>query len=40
MPDIEQLLWIASPLGPYAEKFDLEARSHLGNFPQVRGDGA
>ena len=30
-----RLLRIASPLGLYAEEFDVETASHLGNFPQA-----
>ena len=32
---IERLLSIASPLGLYAEEFDVETGYHLGNFPQA-----
>ena len=32
---MEQLLRIASPLGLYAEEFDVETGRHLGNFPQA-----
>jgi GH15 family glucan-1,4-alpha-glucosidase len=32
---MERLLAIASPLGLYAEEFDVEAGRHLGNFPQA-----
>ncbi|MEV4411311.1 glycoside hydrolase family 15 protein [Catellatospora sp. NPDC049609] len=32
---MERLLNIASPLGLYAEEFDVEAGRHLGNFPQA-----
>ena len=32
---IERLLRIASPLGLYAEEFDVEPARHLGNFPQA-----
>ncbi|MDE3160118.1 MAG: glycoside hydrolase family 15 protein [Acidobacteriota bacterium] len=32
---MERLLRIASPLGLYAEEFDPETTSHLGNFPQA-----
>jgi GH15 family glucan-1,4-alpha-glucosidase len=32
---MERLLRIASPLGLYAEEFDTETGSHLGNFPQA-----
>jgi hypothetical protein len=32
---MERLLRIASPLGLYAEEFDPEIGSHLGNFPQA-----
>jgi alpha,alpha-trehalase len=32
---MEKLLRIASPLGLYAEEFDVETAQHLGNFPQA-----
>ena len=32
---MERLLRIASPLGLYAEEFDVETGCHLGNFPQA-----
>jgi alpha,alpha-trehalase len=32
---MEKLLRIASPLGLYAEEFDVETGRHLGNFPQA-----
>ena len=32
---MERLLRIASPLGLYAEEFDVETGYHLGNFPQA-----
>jgi GH15 family glucan-1,4-alpha-glucosidase len=32
---MEKLLRIASPLGLYAEEFDVETARHLGNFPQA-----
>jgi GH15 family glucan-1,4-alpha-glucosidase len=32
---MERLLRIASPLGLYAEEFDVSTASHLGNFPQA-----
>jgi len=32
---LERLLKIASPLGLYAEEFDVVAARHLGNFPQA-----
>ncbi len=32
---MERLLNIASPLGLYAEEFDVDAGRHLGNFPQA-----
>jgi GH15 family glucan-1,4-alpha-glucosidase len=32
---LERLLRIASPLGLYAEEFEVEAARHLGNFPQA-----
>jgi alpha,alpha-trehalase len=32
---MERLLHIASPLGLYAEEFDVETGYHLGNFPQA-----
>ena len=32
---MERLLRIASPLGLYAEEFDVETGFHLGNFPQA-----
>ena len=32
---MEKLLRIASPLGLYAEEFDVETGYHLGNFPQA-----
>jgi alpha,alpha-trehalase len=31
----ERLLHIASPLGLYAEEFDVDTGYHLGNFPQA-----
>ena len=31
----ERLLRIASPLGPYAEEFDVATGFHLGKFPQA-----
>ena len=31
----EKLLRIASPLGLYAEEFDVDTGFHLGNFPQA-----
>ena len=31
----ERLLRIASPLGLYAEEFDVDTGFHLGNFPQA-----
>src|SRR5262245_55677924 len=32
---MERLLSIASPLGLYAEEFDVDTGRHLGNFPQA-----
>jgi GH15 family glucan-1,4-alpha-glucosidase len=32
---MERLLRIASPLGLYAEEFDIDTAHHLGNFPQA-----
>jgi GH15 family glucan-1,4-alpha-glucosidase len=32
---LERLLRVASPLGLYAEEFDVETGYHLGNFPQA-----
>jgi hypothetical protein len=32
---MERLLTIASPLGLYAEEFDVTTGRHLGNFPQA-----
>ena len=32
---LERLLRVASPLGLYAEEFEVEAARHLGNFPQA-----
>src|SRR4029450_1393903 len=32
---MERLLRVASPLGLYAEEFDVETGCHLGNFPQA-----
>ena len=32
---MERLLRIASPLGLYAEEFDVATARHLGNFPQA-----
>jgi alpha,alpha-trehalase len=32
---MERLLRIASPLGLFAEEFDVETGGHLGNFPQA-----
>jgi GH15 family glucan-1,4-alpha-glucosidase len=32
---MERLLWIASPLGLYAEEFETGTARHLGNFPQA-----
>ena len=32
---LERLLRIASPLGLYAEEFEVVAARHLGNFPQA-----
>ncbi|MBV9684415.1 MAG: glycoside hydrolase family 15 protein [Solirubrobacterales bacterium] len=32
---IERLLKVASPLGLYAEEFDVDTGRHLGNFPQA-----
>jgi alpha,alpha-trehalase len=32
---LERLLRIASPLGLYAEEFDVDTARHLGNFPQA-----
>ena len=31
----ERLLRVASPLGLYAEEFDVDTGFHLGNFPQA-----
>ena len=32
---MEKLLLIASPLGLFAEEFDVATGRHLGNFPQA-----
>jgi GH15 family glucan-1,4-alpha-glucosidase len=32
---MERLLRIASPLGLFAEEFDVKTGRHLGNFPQA-----
>jgi GH15 family glucan-1,4-alpha-glucosidase len=32
---MERLIRIASPLGLYAEEFDVDTGRHLGNFPQA-----
>jgi GH15 family glucan-1,4-alpha-glucosidase len=32
---MERLLWIESPLGLYAEEFEVDRARHLGNFPQA-----
>ena len=32
---LERLLRIASPLGLYAEEFEVDRARHLGNFPQA-----
>jgi GH15 family glucan-1,4-alpha-glucosidase len=32
---MERLLRIASPLGLFAEEFDVDTGHHLGNFPQA-----
>ena len=32
---MERLLRISSPLGLYAEEFEVERERHLGNFPQA-----
>jgi GH15 family glucan-1,4-alpha-glucosidase len=32
---MEKLLRVASPLGLYAEEFDVDTARHLGNFPQA-----
>ena len=32
---MERLLKVASPLGLYAEEFEVESARHLGNFPQA-----
>jgi alpha,alpha-trehalase len=32
---LEKLLRIASPLGLYAEEFEVGSARHLGNFPQA-----
>ena len=32
---MERLLRVASPLGLYAEEFDVHTGRHLGNFPQA-----
>ena len=33
--NMERLLRVASPLGLYAEEFDVDTGRHLGNFPQA-----
>ena len=32
---MERLLRVASPLGLYAEEFEVDTGRHLGNFPQA-----
>jgi GH15 family glucan-1,4-alpha-glucosidase len=32
---MEKLLRVSSPLGLFAEEFDVETGRHLGNFPQA-----
>jgi GH15 family glucan-1,4-alpha-glucosidase len=32
---MERLVRVASPLGLYAEEFDVDTGRHLGNFPQA-----
>ena len=32
---MERLLRVASPLGLYAEEYDVDTGYHLGNFPQA-----
>jgi GH15 family glucan-1,4-alpha-glucosidase len=32
---MERLVKVASPLGLYAEEFDVDTGRHLGNFPQA-----
>ena len=32
---MERLVKVASPLGLFAEEFDVETGGHLGNFPQA-----
>jgi GH15 family glucan-1,4-alpha-glucosidase len=32
---MERLVRVASPLGLYAEEYDVETARHLGNFPQA-----
>jgi alpha,alpha-trehalase len=32
---MERLIRVASPLGLYAEEYDVETGRHLGNFPQA-----
>jgi alpha,alpha-trehalase len=32
---MERLLRVASPLGLFAEEFDVDTGRHLGNFPQA-----
>ena len=32
---MDRLLYVASPLGLYAEEFDTSNGRHLGNFPQA-----
>ena len=32
---MERLVQVASPLGLYAEEFDVDTARHLGNFPQA-----